>query len=164
MAKCQTWVKLIQRVCLSLCDTPSKFTRSECHILGVDRQFVQLETECPSRKLSQLTVRWVDALFGSKCRVVGLSVDGLSKHHYWVMLFKCTVTSLLLTAKSNKLHSESFNLIRLKLPTKCIRMCKIGLAASNIPLLFYHYLRKITTYSTAGYWAFIWVGPEWILF
>jgi hypothetical protein len=29
-------------------------------------------------------------------------------------------------------------------------MCKIGLAASNIPLLFYHYLRKITTCGDAG--------------
>jgi hypothetical protein len=47
---------------------------------GVDGQSVHLETVCHSSKLSQQTVRWVDASFGSKCRVVGLSVDGLSRH------------------------------------------------------------------------------------
>jgi hypothetical protein len=41
---------------------------------GVDRQCVHLETECHVSKLSQQTVRWVDASFGSKCRVVGSSV------------------------------------------------------------------------------------------
>jgi hypothetical protein len=47
---------------------------------GEDGQSVHLETECHSSKLSQQTVHWVDALFGSKCRVVGLSVDGSSRH------------------------------------------------------------------------------------
>jgi hypothetical protein len=45
---------------------------------GVDRQY--LGTECYSSILSQQTVRWVDASFGLKCRVVGLSVDGSSRH------------------------------------------------------------------------------------
>jgi hypothetical protein len=77
--KChKLWVKIIQWVSLSLCDKPSKFTRMS-HF-GVDRQSVHLETECHSSKLSQQTVRWVDASFGSKCRVVGLSVDGSSRH------------------------------------------------------------------------------------
>jgi hypothetical protein len=31
-------------------------------------------------KLSQQMVRWVDALFGLKCRLVSLSVDGSSRH------------------------------------------------------------------------------------
>jgi hypothetical protein len=52
---------------------------------GVDRQSVHLETECHSSKLSQQTVCWVDASFGSKCRVVGLSVDGSSRHHQGCM-------------------------------------------------------------------------------
>ncbi len=47
---------------------------------GVDGQSVHLETECHSSKLSQQMVRWVDASFGSKCHVVGLSVDRSSRH------------------------------------------------------------------------------------
>jgi hypothetical protein len=47
---------------------------------GVDGQSVHLETECHSSKLSHQTVCWVDASFGSKCHVVGLSVDGSSRH------------------------------------------------------------------------------------
>jgi hypothetical protein len=47
---------------------------------GVDGQAVHLETECHSSKLSQQTVRWVDASFGSKCRMAGLSVDGSLRH------------------------------------------------------------------------------------
>jgi hypothetical protein len=41
---------------------------------GVDRQSVHLETECHSSKLSQQTVRWVDASFWvemSRGRFVG---------------------------------------------------------------------------------------------
>jgi hypothetical protein len=72
-------VKIIQWVCLSLCDKPSKFTRSEYHILGWTGN-PSTETECHSSKLSQQTVCWVDASFGSKCCVVGLSVDGWSRH------------------------------------------------------------------------------------
>ncbi len=49
--------------------------------IGVDRQSAHLDLECHSSKLSQQTVHWVDASFGSKCHVVGLSVDGSSRHY-----------------------------------------------------------------------------------
>jgi hypothetical protein len=59
----------------------------------VDGQSIHFETECHSSKLSQPSVYWLDALFGSKCHVVGSWVDGSSRHHITVK----TPTLILLT-------------------------------------------------------------------
>jgi hypothetical protein len=57
---------------------------------GVDGQSVHLETECHSSKLSQQTVRRVDA----SRRVVGLSVDGSSRHHYGAGMAGCQMSGI----------------------------------------------------------------------